>query len=138
VNEYSGVRTLKYLCLLVGICFVAAALTGIHAVSVKPSGTTISHFNTLGRIWAVAAAFVCAAFAYGIHIRARIVWKVGFVYLALSYIYFVAGGITGMYHAAPVKDFLSFWLPVGLAIVLGAAVTVYWSLWWKRQRSYFP
>jgi hypothetical protein len=133
-----GVKLLKYLCLFASLLTIAAALTGIQAISIRPSGTTIWHYsNIYGRIFAFAAAVVSAAFAFGLHIRARIVWTAGFILLALGYINFIVGAVTATYHAARVPNFPSFWLPVGLIVLAGAAVTTYWGLWWKRQRGYF-
>lgn len=130
-------KSLKYLCLFASLLAIAAALTGIQAISIRPSGTTIWHYNTYGRIWAFAIAVVFATFAYGIHIRARIMWKVGFILLALGYINFVVGAVTATYHATVVPSIPSFWLPAGLIVLVGAAVTIYWGLWWKRQHAYF-
>jgi hypothetical protein len=130
-------RLLKYLCLFLSLVYLAAGLTGIQAVSETSSGTHISHLTTFGRIWALGAAFVLATFAYGIYTRARIAWNAGFIFLALSYIYSVIAGVIATNHAAIVPNFVSFWLPVGLFVSIGAAVTFYWGLWWKRQRSYF-
>jgi hypothetical protein len=131
-------KLLKNLCILGSLVLIAAALTGIQSVSIRPSGTTIIRFGNFGRIFAFAEAFVFAAFAYGIHIRVRITWKVGFVLLALGYINLVVGAVAATYHAALVIDIPSFWLPTCLIVVIGAAVGVCWGLWWKRQRSYFP
>jgi hypothetical protein len=137
MNAYSGMNSLKYLCLLLSLLYLAAGFTGIQAISVTPSGMTISHLSAFGRILALATAFVLALFAYGIHTRARIVWKAGFIYLALGYIYLVVGAVIATYRAALVPSILSFWLPAGLVVLIGGAVTVCCGLWWKRQRSYF-
>jgi hypothetical protein len=131
-------KRLKYLCLLGTLLLIAAALTGIQSVSTGSSGTTITKFNGFGRIWCLAGASVLAAFAYGIHIRARMTWKAGFILLALGYINSVAGVVTAIYHAPQAKDVPSTLLFVGLVVLLGAAVAFYWGLWWNRQRSYFP
>ncbi|HVZ53168.1 MAG TPA: hypothetical protein VG986_14470 [Pseudolabrys sp.] len=133
---------LKTLAVLFSLLCVAGAISGIQSVSFTTSGATGSHLNfaTLNiaaRIWTFALAIVLALFAYGIHIRAKKTWKAGFVLMGLNYIYFVVGATIATYRAAPIKDVPSFWLPIGLVIVLGTAVGVYWGLWWKRQRPYF-
>jgi hypothetical protein len=130
-------KTLKYLCVLFGLLLIAAAFTGIQSVSITPSGATITKFNIFGRICCLAEAFVLATFAYGIHIRARITWKAGFILWALNYIYFVAAAVNATYHVAPIRDIPSFFLPAGLIVLGGAAVGIYWGVWWKRQRPYF-
>lgn len=130
-------KLLRNLCLLLGVVYLAAGLSGIRAVSATPSGTLISHLSTFGRIFALVAAGVLATFAYGIHTRVRSVWKAGFVVMALSYIYLVVGGLRATYYATQVPSFSTFWLPSGLVVLGGGAVTVYWALWWKRQRSHF-
>jgi hypothetical protein len=128
---------LKLLCFFFSIVLLAVALTGINAVSGTASGITVSHLDASGRIWAVVDALIAAIFAYGIHSRARIAWRAGFIVWVLSYVYFVFGAVSGTYRAAHVISFSSFWLPTGLAVFIGAAVTIYWGSWWKRQRSYF-
>jgi hypothetical protein len=131
------VKSLKYLCLFLSLVSIVAALTGIQAIATGSSGTTIWHYNVYGRVFAFGVALVFAAFAYGIHIRARIFWKLGFVLLALSYIYFVVGGMTTLYRFKPVPSLLSFCLLAGLLIIVGAAVATYWGRWWSGQRNYF-
>lgn len=130
-------NTLRSFCFLISLSCAAAALGGIHAVSVRPSGTTIAHLTIPGRISAFALAVAYAAFAYGIHIRARAVWKAGFILLTLGYVYSVVGAVTATYHSARPPSISSFWLPTALVVLIGTAVTVYCGLWWKRQGSYF-
>src|SRR5215469_5259639 len=124
-------RALKYLCILFALLLVLAAVTGIQSVSATPAGLTIIRFGTFGRICALAGAFVAAAFAYGLQIRAPVTWKAGFAILALSYLNFVIGSTIALSHTARGKDFPSFWLPVGLSVLGSTAVGVYWGLWWK-------
>jgi hypothetical protein len=128
---------LKSLCLFLGLAYLAVALSGINAVSGTRSGMTVSHLNAFGRIWAVAVALILATFAYGLHRRMPIVWKAGFILLALGYIDAAVQAVTATYRAADAVSFSSFWLPSALVVLVGGAVTIYWGLWWKRQRSYF-
>jgi uncharacterized membrane protein YfcA len=132
------VKTLKYICLFTSLICVAGALTGIRTISITPSGVTLWHYSTYApRISAFANAVVLATFAYGIHIRARVMWKVGFLLLALGYICFVVGALTATYHAASVPSIAPFWVPAASVVLLGGVVTIYWGLWWKRQHTYF-
>ena len=128
---------LKYLCLFFSLAFLVVALVGINAVSGNASGITVSHLNASGRIWAIVWAFVAAIFAYGIHSRARIVWRAGFIVLLLGYVDFLIEAVIGTYRAAHVVSFSSFWFPSVVVVLVGAAVTIYWVSWWKRQRGYF-
>lgn len=128
---------LKHLSLLLSAACLAAALTGIQAISGTSSGMRISHLDTFGRIWALGASLVLAAFVYGIHTRAQIAWKAGFVFLTLSYIYSVVVAVRATYQAALAISFSTFWLPASLVALGGGAVTIYWALWWRRQSSYF-
>ena len=131
-------KTLKYFCLFVSLVYIAAALTDIQRISITPSGLTIRPYSTYApRIWAFANALVLTTSAYGIHIRARMMWKAGFILLALYYVDFVVGAVTATYHAAHVVSIPSFWLPAALVVLVGAAVAIYWGLWWKRRQTYF-
>jgi hypothetical protein len=132
-----SIGTLKLLCVFAAILCLAAALTGIQSVRSSTSGTVISHFNDVGRIWALCVAVVFAAFAFGIHIRARLTWKIGFVLPTIAYLNGAVGGVAETYRVAGSIDFVSFWLPSGLVVLLFAGTTFYWCWWWKRQRSYF-
>ncbi len=128
---------LKFVALLFSVLCLTGTITGIQAISIRPSGMDIAHLDVVGRYLSLIFAIVFAALAFGIHTKAEATWKAGFVLLALSYVYFVAGATMATYRAAPVKDFPSFWLPVGLVVVLGGGVSIYWGMWWKRQRAYF-
>jgi hypothetical protein len=130
-------RTLKMICLLMALLCVAGVVTGIQSISLGTAGTTMTRLNDFGRLFALATAVVLVAFTYGIHVRAKITWKAGFILLALSSIHGVAGAVIATYQVAVVRDFPSFWLPVCIIVVLASAVTVYWSFAWNRQRSYF-
>lgn len=130
-------RLLKYLCLFLSAVYLAAALTGIQAASGTSSGIHISHLDAFEWIGALGAALVLAAFAYGIHTKARVAWKAGFAFLTLGYIYSVVAAVRATYHVTLTPSFSTFWLPAGLVAFGGGAITVYWASWWKRHRSYF-
>lgn len=130
-------KFLRNLCLLLGAVYLAAGIIGIRAISVNSSETLISHLDAFGRVWALGAAAALVALAYGIHTRVRIVWRAGFIALALNYFYLAVGAVSATYQAARVPSFSNFWLPSVLVVLGGGAVTVLWALWWKRQRSYF-
>lgn len=130
-------RLLKYICLILSTVYLGAALIGIRAASGTAAGIRISHLDDFGRIEALGAALVLALFAYGIHTKARITWKAGFVLLTISYIFSAVAAVRATYHVALTPSFSTFWLPAGLVALGGGAVTVYWALWWRRQRSYF-
>lgn len=106
-------------------------------MSIGTHGTTIVRFSPFGRIVAILFAVAFFALAYGIHTRARITWPAGFVGIAICYLNFVVGAVSSTYRLAAVHDFPSFWLPAGLVIVIGGAVTAFMGFWWRRQRSFF-
>jgi hypothetical protein len=131
-------KWLQYLCLFLGITYIFSAITGIQAISMSSiHGTNIAYLSIYGRIYSFAAAGILVLFAFGLHKRALITWKAGFVLWGLGYIDFVMGGVTSMIDVAPVKDFPSFWLPVIFVVIGGSTVGVWGGYWWNRQRSHF-
>lgn len=132
---------LKYLCAFIAVLFILKAITGVGAVSATVSpvynGTSVAHMGLYSRLGALVIAFAFAVCAFAIHRRALVIWPVGFGLLGLVYVQFVTESVMALCQAAPVKNFPEFWLPTISVIVLGAAVTLYWGFWWKRQRPYF-
>lgn len=131
-------KILKYCCLFFCVMCLVAAITGIQSARTDQTGIYITKFNdNFGRIYVLLMSGVFAAGFYGIQKRLFITWKLGWPMLIWGYLSFVLQAVVSTYYVAKIKDFPSFWLPLILCIVGGAAVTVYWGFWWKRQKNYF-
>ncbi|MGN6570314.1 MAG: hypothetical protein ACTHLO_02745 [Pseudolabrys sp.] len=140
-NLENRMRLLRTLAVCVSALCLAASVTGIQTISVRTFGTVtdfnVTHMDILGRFFAFLIAIIFAVFALGIQVRAKITWKSGFILLALGYINFAVSAAIATHRVALAKGASTPWLLVALVAILGAAVSVFWGIWWKRQRAYF-
>jgi hypothetical protein len=121
-----GTNILKYVCLLSSAINIDAAVTAIQSVRIDHSRTLITHFDEHGKIYPIFGRVVFALGFYRIQIRLLITGSFSFAF-----------GVVTTYHVAPVRDFPSFWLPIIMCIIGGAAVMVYCGSCSKRQNTTF-
>ncbi|HEY6388449.1 MAG TPA: hypothetical protein VIX91_22445 [Candidatus Acidoferrum sp.] len=126
-------RALKAICIFFSLLCVVSALTGIRTVHWSTSdGLNLTKQVGLGNtLWSVFNALLYAGAAYGIHRRAPVVWKLGWAILIISFLEFTIRGLS-----------LSLSLPNGWVasvgiLIGGIVVTVYWGVWWGREKDYF-
>jgi hypothetical protein len=141
VKSSNVMNQLKVLLLFVSALCLASAVGGIGSVHVlannSGSSLTTTSLNGLGRLMASIMAILFAAMSYVTHVRSPIGWRFGWLVLVLSYASFVVGAISVTLENVPSLTFTDFWLPSGLVVIGGAAVTWYWGCKWYRQQSYF-
>jgi hypothetical protein len=111
--------------MLVVACVMSAI--SIFRPIVLPGGT----FGIVSSI-IDTAVFGCAI--YGIHRRAPLMWKLGFaIIIGLGAQFLIQSLIiwSSIGRAATAR------LESGFLTIATLAVTMYWLIWWKRQRPYF-
>jgi hypothetical protein len=134
-------KRLKIVFIIFSILCLLAAISGVGSVhmfaNTSGSGVMTTSLNGLGRLVALVMALLFAAMSYLIHTHLPIGWKIGWLALGAGYISFMIGGISAMLENDPNLTFADFWLPSGLVVIGGAAVTWYWGRIWYRQKAYF-
>ena len=139
-----GLEVLKIICVFFCLMSVASAFTGVHAFhwsaritpdSASATNMAVSRDNSFGgAVWSVIYALFYASAAYGIHKRARVAWKLGWIVIAgqLLYLPFWALSVTSK---IPKSD--SPGVAVAAVVIGGTAIALYWGFWWNRQKAYF-
>jgi hypothetical protein len=132
VFSETPMRVLQALCGIFCLLSILSAVTGIASIEVTDH-VVITRHGDLGRLYAVVlAAFLALAF-YGVHRRAPIAWKLGWVVLGASFLSFLGTGLSGaLRQPPPGRGIISSFI-----VIDGSMVTVVWGLWWKHQRGYF-
>jgi hypothetical protein len=131
-SNRGSMRVLQVFCAFLCLLSVLSAVTGIQSISVADRVVIAKH-GGFGRIYSLFVAGVFAAAVYGIRRRAPIVWKLGWVLLAASFVSFVVSALPGALRQPPP----GCWIVAAFILIGGLVVTVYWGWWWKRQRDYF-
>jgi hypothetical protein len=130
-------NTLKYFLIISSILHTAAAIIGIQSWTSTSAGTTITRFTIAGRAYAFFFAVIFSALAYGIHKRVLISWKFGFLLLMSVYLTATLQAVIRLYNNAHVVTFSAFWLPATASGIGFTIITLYFAIWWYRQRRYF-
>jgi|SRR5208282_6227306 len=116
----SRVRILKFMCLVFCVLPVFFIIAGRVPVRDVPIELAYAGLN--------AAAF------YGIRKRAPIVWKVGWIVLAFGLLDFF---IEALSSTRKIPEASHPWAFRTFILVSGTLVGLYWSFWWRRQKTYF-
>jgi hypothetical protein len=127
-------RTLKIVCLLFCLLSVASIIAGGHAVRPAPFGTPVTGHGSVGMIWSFVNAVVFAGTFYGIHTRAPITWKLGWGVIVVGLLEFLYEALSS---TMKLPETAHPWIASAAVLIGGAAVALYWGLWWKRQKPYF-
>jgi hypothetical protein len=115
-NDWLAMRVLQAICVLFCLLCILSAVTGIQSIIVADR-VAITRHSDLGRLYAILTAALCAAAVYGIHRRAPIVWKLGWVVLAASFLSFVVMATPDALRQPPP----GCWI-ISCFIVIGGAV----------------
>jgi hypothetical protein len=142
VTSYEGVDRLKYLCFVFALVSLLSAIENINSIvgriDLHTSKFVISYFFTwYGRLYAAFNSLIAAALGYGIHKRARMAWKLGWILMILAYVRLVLSVVYHSWRYEKISDFPGYELPIMLVSVTGLIVFAYWGNWWKRQKGYF-
>ncbi len=113
-------RILKFMCLVFCVLSVLFIIAGRVPIRDVPIELAYASLN--------AAAF------YGIQKRAPIVWKVGWIVLAFGLLDFF---IEALSFTRRMPEASHPWVFRTFILVSGTLVGLYWSFWWRRQKSYF-
>jgi hypothetical protein len=127
-----------------GVLSFASSFTGISSYHASASSNDLSHSGAIityyhdqwGRWLALANGIFLGFMAYGIWKRLYLIWKLGFVLIALSavsFVFNVLGDPNALPHVSgrPLLVFTIF-------ISAGAlAVGAYWTVWWYKKKDYF-
>ena len=134
---------LKLFCIIFCVLSLVGAFTGIHGVHLSyrggapgsPAQSTLVVNREKGlraALFSMVWALAFASAAYGIHRRARIVWKIGWGVLGIIFFEFAVQALSFLLNlTGPDRWFES------AAFLAVGVVPVYWGFWWKRQKGYF-
>jgi hypothetical protein len=101
--------------------------------SVNSSTNIVTVKSVVFRICAFIQAVLFAAATYGIHKKAPVTWKLGWVVFAVLFLNVLASALSSSLKLPPPDRWIA-----SFAIVIGfGAVAAYWGFWWKRQKNYF-
>ena len=127
-----------------GLLSFVSSFTGISSYQTTASSEPVPHAVTViayyhdqwGRWLASANGIFLCFMAYGIWTRLYLVWKLGFVLIALSSVEFI---FTILFdpNAFPHVSGMPF-LVFTIFISAGAmAVGAFWAVWWYKRKDYF-
>jgi hypothetical protein len=117
-----GLRVLEVICLV--FCLLSLlALTPKFLAPRHP--TPLQYFVALLNIVIYAAAF------YGIHMRKRLTWLLGWFGLGVFLVEWLAYCLVSSLRL-PKPD---AWIVFTTMVAVGLAVATYWGYWWKRQKN---
>jgi hypothetical protein len=91
--------------------------------------------GTFGIVSSIIDTAVFGCVFYGIHRRALLMWKLGFVIIVGLGAQFLMQSLT--IWSSIVSKATNARIEFGFLTIVTLAVTTYWLFWWKRQRSYF-
>ncbi|MGB9337285.1 MAG: hypothetical protein WCB14_19905 [Candidatus Acidiferrales bacterium] len=113
---------------------LAGAIAAVHPAPLSGAGAIGVIHGRPSVIWELVNALLYAAAFYGIHTKAPITWKLGWIALAASFLHFLFRAMSAI-QTIPKADHPAV---AAVAVLVGAAaVTIYWGLWWNRQKYYF-
>jgi hypothetical protein len=115
----------------------ASYYTSTSSNDLSHSGTAITYYHDhLGRWLAVANGIFLLFMAYGIWQRLYLIWRLGFVLIALSAVSFVFNVLAdpNAFPHGSEKSLLVFTIFISVGAL---AVGVYWTVWWYKKKDYF-
>lgn len=124
-------RVLKIVYFFFGLWFVASAILGVREIHSGHEDMGHAVFRTISSIF--VAAF-CGAAIYGIHKKAPIAWKLGWGVIGAGLLEFLVSALSALSKSS-MNDHPA--VADAVVSVMGAAVALYWGIWWNRQRAYF-
>jgi hypothetical protein len=125
---------LKFACLFFCVLSFASIVANVRASRAASVGTPATWQASVRLIWAIVNVFAFAGAFYGIHRRAAIAWKLGWVVLVLGWASFLKT-VLPLTLRVPRDDHP--WIACTAVVVGDTLVALYWSFWWRRQKSYF-
>jgi hypothetical protein len=131
-NYVFSMRVLQGFFIFFCLLSLLSAVTGIQSISITDH-VAISRHDDLGRLYSIVVAALNAAAFYGIHRRALIAWKLGWVVLAAAFVSFVASALPETTRLPPP----GCWIVPCFVVIGGSVVVGMWGMWWKRQWGYF-
>jgi hypothetical protein len=127
-------RILKIVCLLFCMLSIVSVIQGIRVIHSPAVGADSMNHGILGTILSVVDAVFWAVAFYGIHKKAPIAWKLGWVVIVVGLVQFLILALSSAMRLPKTAD---PWVASLAIIAGGCAVALYWSFWWKQQKSYF-
>lgn len=127
-------RILKIVLTLFFVWSVADFIVAVGSVHSPQNGVYFTGHGTLVIVQCLVLALIYAVALYGIHKRAVIAWKLGWVFIAAAYLGWLLQGLS-LTRRVPEAD--SPGVAFTAVVIAGAAVAVYWGFWWNKQKSYF-
>jgi hypothetical protein len=98
------------------------------------SDTVVSKHKGLGATLSLLLAVLYACAFYGIHKKAPLTWRLGWVAIAFGFLEFLAVALSSTRR---LPETVPPWIASVAIVVGGGAVALYWGLWWNRQKGYF-
>lgn len=86
-------------------------------------------------LWSALSAVIFVGAFYGIHKRAPVMWKLGFLGIAVSFASFLIRSLLLVRSFSTTAT--NTRIESGFLVLATVAVAMYWSFWWNRRRSYF-
>jgi hypothetical protein len=127
-------RIAKIACVLVCVFSLTRFIAIIRGLRSPLAGSLFTGHGILAAVGLLVVALTCAIEFYGVHTKALFAWKLGWWILMAGFLQFLVGAGSSALQV-PKADYP--WVAFGAVMVGSSAVAVYWSLWWKNQKSYF-
>ncbi|MCI0640905.1 MAG: hypothetical protein L0Y70_17670 [Gemmataceae bacterium] len=123
---------------LAAICYIAWASIGITPIQKGPNLVEWVREGPWVRTLMLLNALVSAGVVYGIHRRWLFLWRIGLFALPLGAIGAIVPMMQAIDAALPANqpEALRWFLFAFIGVSL-IAVTVYWTMWWKKQKKHF-
>jgi hypothetical protein len=125
-------QILKLLCALLALSYLAQLVRIISEINSVHSGGSKPGLGVA--ILSLCLLVFWASAAYGIHAKAPVAWKLGWVAIVMGTLLLFAGAWKTI-SKMPGNDYPG--VAAAAVFLGGTAVAVYWGFWWKKQKSYF-
>jgi hypothetical protein len=118
---------------MLALKLACASFCLLSLLSLTPAFRSALPHSLLRDFLSVLNAIIFAAGFYGIHRRARLTWRLGWIAGALLLSEWLVLCLEPIIsHPKP-----NGWVASAVMVTGGFGVALYWGYWWKRHESYF-
>ena len=126
-------KTFKMISVFFALLSVASTIQGCREIYLMGQTVGMEH-AILHTTWAAFGSVFWIGTFYGIHTRAPITWKLGWVLIVAELLALPTWALS-VTSRIPENDHPG--VATATTIVGFAAVIIYWGFWWNKQKSYF-